>query len=71
MNKQIRIDYSTGKTLYFPTHPKVKFWAFENEEEALLAQQMAIVAIEVDVNEFQHIFPAVLRMLKVKSRWAE
>lgn len=53
----------------------VKNWLFteDTEEEANLANAMAIVAEKsgMTVNALQHIFPAVLRMLKNDSDWSK
>ena len=59
----------------FPSHPMVEHWCFtqQTEDEALLAHQMAVVAEKsgMTANDLQHIFPAVLRMLKNKSEWSK
>jgi hypothetical protein len=53
----------------------VQNWLFteDNEDEAMLANQMAVVAEKngLTVNDLQHLFPAVLRMLKSNSRWSK
>ena len=58
-----------------PTHRMVKHWVFteETEEEAMLANAMALVAQKsnISLNDLQHLFPAVLRMLKNDSIWSK
>lgn len=74
MEKILRFDYKSGKKEIFPTNPLVKSWQFEDgqEQEATLAQSMAEVAQKngLSANELQHLFPAVLRMLKSNIEWA-
>lgn len=58
-----------------PVHPMVQNWTFteETEEEASLAHYMAVVAEKngLTANDLQHLFPAVLRMLKDTSAWSK
>ena len=67
-----------------PNHPMVKSWLFDAEandyaaqdkalHEAELANAMANVAADngMSANDLQHLFPAVLRMLKSNSNWAK
>lgn len=53
----------------------IRYWVFDtgDEEEAALAHQMAVVAEKngMTANEMQHLFPAVLRMLKSTSNWSK
>lgn len=59
----------------FPAHQMVQFWLFteQTEDEAALAHYMAAVAEKsgMTANDLQHIFPAVLRMLKNNSAWSK
>lgn len=61
--------------MIYPTHPMVKNWMFTKEEfeEATLAQAMAQVAEKNGItgNHLQHLFPAVLRMLKSDIDWSK
>lgn len=65
--------YRKGKAEVYPLHPMVENWLFteDTEEEASLADAMARVAEKsgMSANDLQHLFPAVLRMLKSKSDW--
>jgi hypothetical protein len=58
-----------------PAHKMVEHWTFteETEEEAMLANAMAVVAqkSKMSINDLQHIFPAVLRILKNNSEWSK
>lgn len=58
-----------------PTHKMIKHFVFEmNEENELcLAHFMAKVAEKSGMrsNDLQHLFPAVLRMLKSESSWSK
>ncbi len=58
----------------FPAHNMIKYWKFteDTKEEALFANQMAVIAEKngMTANDLQHIFPAVLRMLKSNTTWA-
>jgi hypothetical protein len=71
----LNYKWHTGVMEVFPTHNMVKHWLFtgDTEEEANLANAMAIVAEKsgMTVNDLQHIFPAVLRMLKNNSQWSK
>ena len=75
MNKEtIRFSYEKDiigagtKQRIYPTHGMVYNWAFNEgeEEEARLCNAMAEVAKKngLDGNDLNHLFPAVLRMLK-------
>lgn len=59
----------------FPSHHMVVNWMFteSTEDEAILANSMAVVADKsgMTANDLQHIFPAVLRMLKNESAWSK
>ena len=67
--------YEKGVRKVFPAHPLVKNWLFDEstEKEATLAHCMAAVAEKsgMTANDLQHIFPAVLRMLKNDSAWSK
>lgn len=71
---QLESTWRSGVEEIHPTHPMVKNWVFQDGEqaEALLVNAMAAVAGKngMDANDLQHLFPAVLRMLKSKIRWA-
>ena len=74
-NKPIRFEWKKGEANVFPTHPMVQNWLFteSTQEEAILANAMAAVAEKSGMtsNDLQHIFPAVLRMLKNNSAWSK
>ena len=71
------IDYFQmgKKRMISPTHAMVKNWSFNlgEEEEANLADAMAKVGSKngISTNDLNHLFPAVLRMLKNESSWTE
>jgi hypothetical protein len=71
----LNFKWRKGVKEVFPTHPMVQNWLFteDNEDEAMLANQMAVVAEKngLTLNDLQHLFPAVLRMLKSNSRWSK
>ena len=68
-------SFRKGRRFVQPTHQLVKNWVFDeqDEDEALFAQTMAVIAEKSDIstNELSHIYPAILRMLKNKSEWAK
>ncbi len=70
----LNYKWKKGIKEVFPAHDMVKNWLFteDTEEEANLANAMAIVAEKsgMTVNDLQHIFPAVLRMLKNDTAWS-
>ncbi|UOR07195.1 hypothetical protein MUN82_08870 [Hymenobacter aerilatus] len=70
----VTYKYNKGKREVFPAHPAVKNWLFndDEEDEAMLVHFMATVGEKAGMNsnDYQHLFPAVLRMLKSKSVWA-
>lgn len=74
-NTTYRYNGSTDKENVFPNHQMVKNWAFteDTQAEANLADAMAHVAEKsgMSVNDLQHLFPAVLRMLKNDSAWSK
>lgn len=71
----LNYKWKKGVKEVFPAHDMVKNWLFteDTEEEANLANAMAIVAEKsgMTVNDLQHIFPAVLRMLKNDTAWSK
>ena len=71
----IIFTYKKGVRTIRPVHHMVKHWAFDSEmeKEAILANAMAAVAEKsgMTANDLQHIFPAVLRMLKNDTTWAK
>jgi len=48
-------------------------WIFETENERDLADALAAIAEEtgISANDLHHIFPLVLRMLKLNSQWSK
>lgn len=50
-------------------------WIFASSEveEAKLAQQLSALGVKtgISMNEFQHIFPMILRIMKSKSDWSK
>lgn len=64
----LKFEKFNKEMVVFPTHDLVKNWMFteDTQEEALLANAMAKVAEKsgMDANDLQHLFPAVLRILK-------
>ncbi len=75
MENILNLKWRRGIKEVFPVHPMVQHWMFteDTEAEAMLAHQMAVVAEKngMTANDLQHIFPAVLRMLKNDSAWAK
>jgi len=76
MEEQVlNFKWVKGKKQVFPAHAMVQNWLFteDSEDEASLAHYMAKVAEKSDMtaNDLQHIFPAVLRMLKNTSEWSK
>ena len=71
----LKFSYVKGTKQVFPAHSMIQHWRFseETEEEACLANSMAIIAEKngLTVNDLQHLFPAVLRMLKNNSNWSK
>lgn len=74
MSENLNHKSHRGKIEVFPSHDMVKNWMFQfgEEEEAELAHAMAAVAEKggLSANDLQHLFPAVLRMLRSDIRWA-
>ena len=75
MEKQIlNFKWENGVKSIFPTNPMISNWLFDanSEDEAILANQVAVVAEKngMTSNDLQHIFPAILRMLKNDSKWS-
>lgn len=71
----LKFKWDKGVLQIYPAHKMVQNWLFteQTEEEAALAHHMAVVAEKsgMTANDLQHIFPAVLRMLKNDSDWAK
>ena len=74
MSNILNFKYEKGVKRVFPAHNSVKNWLFteDTEDEATLAHYMAVVGEKngITANDMQHLFPAVLRMLKNESVWA-
>lgn len=75
MKDLLRFRYNKGIKEVFPAHSMVQNWMFteSTKDEAILANSMAVIAEKsgIDANDLQHIFPAVLRILKNNSAWAK
>jgi len=75
MENVLRFEYEKGVQKVYPANWMVKNWIFKEDEkdEATLAHAMAIVAEKngMSSNDLQHLFPAVLRMLKSDIDWAK
>jgi len=75
MEQILNFKYEKGVKRVHPAHQNVKNWLFteDTEDEAALAHHMAAVGEKngITANDMQHLFPAVLRMLKNKSEWAK
>jgi len=75
MKDVTNFKYRKGVKEVYPAHPMVKNWLFteQTEDEAVLANQMAIIAEKsgMTANDLQHLFPAVLRMLKNDTIWSK
>lgn len=79
------INYTKTTVEMFPEHQFISNWIFEvdkkcseeeykkNEDDVHLANAMAKVAENngMSANDMQHLFPAVLRMLKSNSAWSK
>ena len=74
-NQVLNYKWHKGVKEVFPANEMVKNWLFteDTEKEATLANAMAIVAAKggLTANDLQHIFPAVLRMLKNDTVWSK
>lgn len=74
-NQVLNYKWKKGVKEVFPAHKMVDNWLFteQTEDEAMLAHSMAAVAEKsgMTVNDLQHIFPAVLRMLKNDTAWSK
>jgi hypothetical protein len=75
-NKDVlKVEWHQGEKLVFPVHHMVQNWLFthQTEEEAALAHYVATVAEKsgMTANDLQHLFPAILRMLKNDSAWTK
>ena len=72
---KFKYDNEGNHQQVFPAHPMVKNWLFTEDEhaEATLAHSIAEVAEKngVSKNDLQHLFPAILRMLKSDIQWSK
>ena len=75
MKDVLRFEYEKDVLNVYPANWMVKNWLFQEDEknEATLAHAMAVVAENngMSSNDLQHLFPAVLRMLKSDIDWAK
>lgn len=75
MENVLNYNYRKGVKEVFPNNTMVSHWLFteDTEQEAMLANQMAIIAEKngMNTNDLQHLFPAVLRMLKSNINWSK
>ena len=75
MKDVLRFEYEKDVLNVYPANRMVKNWLFQEDEknEATLAHAMAVVAEKngMSSNDLQHLFPAVLRMLKSNIDWAK
>ena len=71
----IKFENTKNGRIAKPCHKLVSHWVFPESEtcEATLAHEMGKVAEKngLSTNDLQHIFPAVLRILKSNSEWAK
>lgn len=74
-NQVLNYKWKKGVKEVFPAHKMVDNWLFteHTEDEAMLAHSMAVVAEKsgLTANDLQHLFPAVLRMLKNDTAWSK
>ena len=74
-NDLLNYRWIKGTKEVFPSHRMVENWLFteDTEDEAILAHQLAVVAEKngLNANDLQHLFPAVLRMLKSNINWSK
>jgi len=73
--KILNVDTIKGRTHLTPRHQMVNNWIFEDYEtdEACLLHFAAKLAerSNLTTNDMFYIFPAILRILKNKSKWAK
>lgn len=70
----VQTRFIKGETKFFPMVDGIKHWEFNSSAEAELATTAWVVgkANGLSVNDFQHLFPAILRMLKeTESPWSK
>ena len=71
----IEIDQKDKELKYYPKHELVTNWQFPDTdlEEAELIHVLAKLSVKtgLSINQLQHIFPAILRMMKSNSIWAK
>jgi hypothetical protein len=72
--EQICFKWHNKKEYINPVNPMISHWRFneDEEDEARLANQLAVLSEKsgMTVNDLQHIFPAILRMIKNTSAWS-
>jgi hypothetical protein len=75
MENVLKFEYENGVQKVYPANRMVKNWEFEEDEkdEATLAHTMAVIAEKNGIGSYdlQHLFPAVLRMLKSDIAWSK
>ena len=74
MQDIVKNTYRKGVRTIFPANQIVQNWAFPDtdEDEATLCHHIAVVAEKngLTANDLHQIFPAILRMLRSDSVWA-
>jgi hypothetical protein len=70
-----RTEYDKGVAFIHPSHKAVQHWRFEANQahEAHFADAVMRLAGNngMSVNDVQHLFPAMLRMLKSNIQWSK
>jgi len=71
--KQVEIDSYDSHIVFKPIHPSINNLLFKDKDTAILANAIAVVASKsnLSANDLSYLTPAILRMLKSKSDWAE
>lgn len=71
----LNFEYKGRVRSIFPAHPFAKHMLFRDGEEveATLANACAVLAEKngLSRNDFQHMFPLLLRMFKSQSEWTQ
>ena len=72
-NTPIIVNFDNGEAYFSPKHRSVDNWRFSNESKAGFVNYMAAIAEEngMSANDLHHLVPAILRMLKSQTEWAE
>ena len=74
MEDVLNYKWVKGEKQVFPANRMVSNWLFseETEDEAKLANSVAVIAEKsgMNANDLQHLFPAILRMLKDDCDWS-